>query len=87
MNSFPIDSKIILRDFYVDDLLTGASMLPEALQIKTQTVELLTKRSFELTKWLSNHSSLQDVQGKFHKKKFTLVGDNIETRTLGVMEL
>lgn len=85
MNLFPIGSKIILRDFYVDDLLTGASTLSDALEIKTQTVELLAKGGFDLVKWSSNHAALQDSQGP-HKKKFILVGDrNIETRALGVV--
>ncbi|XP_018360619.1 PREDICTED: uncharacterized protein LOC108759612, partial [Trachymyrmex cornetzi] len=71
MNSFPIGSKIILRDFYVDDLLTGASTFSEALEIKIQTVELLTKRGFDLVKWSSNHAALQDSQGS-RKKKFSV---------------
>ncbi|XP_018374037.1 PREDICTED: uncharacterized protein LOC108768190, partial [Trachymyrmex cornetzi] len=85
MNSYPIGSKIILRDFYVDDLLTGASTFSEALEIKKQTVELLAKGGFDLVKWSSNHAALQDSQGP-HKKKFDLVGDrNVEARTLGVI--
>ncbi|XP_018401738.1 PREDICTED: uncharacterized protein LOC108778911 [Cyphomyrmex costatus] len=75
INSFPVGSKTILRDFYVDDLLTGASTLQEALEIKTQTIELLKRGGFELRKWSSNSSSLRDAQGT-HKKRFILAGDH-----------
>ncbi|XP_018397196.1 PREDICTED: uncharacterized protein LOC108775361 [Cyphomyrmex costatus] len=85
INSFPVGSKTILRDFYVDDLLTGASTLQEALEIKTQTIELLKRGGFELRKWSSNSSSLRDAQGT-HKKRFILAGDHgNETRALGVI--
>lgn len=46
--SFPVGSKVVLRDFYVDDMLTGASTLTETLEIKGQTFELLSKAGFEL---------------------------------------
>lgn len=82
-NSLSIGSRIV-RDFYVDDLLTGSSTLQEASEIKRQTIELLRKGGFELTKWSSNHSSLRDVEYR-HKKEFGLVADHSnETRTLGV---
>ncbi|XP_011884007.1 PREDICTED: uncharacterized protein LOC105571143 [Vollenhovia emeryi] len=80
-DSFPIGSKLVLRDFYVDDLLTGASTLQEALEIKKQTIQLLRKGGFELTKWSSNHSSIQDIEGST-KKEFNLGN---ETRALGVV--
>jgi len=82
---FPNGSKVALRDFYVDDLLTGASTIHEALEIKRQTIELLMKGGFELTKWSSNHSSLGDIEG-LCKKEFELaVSHNNETRALGVI--
>ncbi|XP_067206332.1 uncharacterized protein [Linepithema humile] len=83
--SYPIGSRIVLRDFYVDDLLTGASTLQEATEIKKQTIELLKGGGFELTKWSSNHSSLKDI-GVPHKKEFNLTLDyNNETRALGIV--
>jgi len=80
---FPIVSKIILHDFYVDDLFTDASTLQEVLEIKRQTIELFKKNGFELTKWSSNHAFLQDVEGS-HKKEFNLSDHNNQIRALGV---
>lgn len=74
-----------MRDFYVDDLLTGSSTLQEALEIKKQTVELLERDGFKLTKWSSNHSSLQDVEGRREKELEIAVDRNSETRALGVV--
>jgi len=33
---YPLTSRIALRDFYVDDLITGADTLQEALQLKME---------------------------------------------------
>ncbi|XP_018406350.1 PREDICTED: uncharacterized protein LOC108782552, partial [Cyphomyrmex costatus] len=84
IESFPIGSKIVLRDFYVDDLLTGASTVQEALEIKRQTTELLKKGGFELAKWSSNHSSLRDHQGPIEKEFNLTFDNNSEIRALGV---
>ncbi|XP_018364348.1 PREDICTED: uncharacterized protein LOC108762043, partial [Trachymyrmex cornetzi] len=82
---FPIGSRIILRDFYVDDLLTGSSTLEEALEIKKQITELLKKGGFELTKWSANHHALLEVGGP-HEKKLNLTSDvNNEIRALGLL--
>lgn len=83
--SFPIGATIVLRDFYVDDLLTGADTLLEATEIKGQTTELLQRGCFDLRKWSSNEASLQDNEGS-DSKDFTLLGDQAsETRTLGMV--
>jgi len=39
--SFPIGAKILLRDFYVDDLITGGNSTEEILEIMRQTIGLL----------------------------------------------
>ncbi|XP_018371752.1 PREDICTED: uncharacterized protein LOC108766753 [Trachymyrmex cornetzi] len=59
-SDYPLSSKIVLRDFYVDDMLTGAKSIDEAMIIKQQTHELLKRGGFELTKWCSNEIKLRD---------------------------
>ena len=44
----------IKRDFYVDDLLTGASSEKEAEQLQDGLISTLKKAQFELRKWTSN---------------------------------
>ncbi|XP_024886131.1 uncharacterized protein LOC112463789, partial [Temnothorax curvispinosus] len=51
---FPIASLILKRDFYMDDMLTGADSKQEALAIRDQIIPLLRLGSFELSKWGSN---------------------------------
>ncbi|XP_071643022.1 uncharacterized protein [Temnothorax longispinosus] len=49
-----IGSAHIIRDFYIDDLLTGADTFQEAMAIRDESIQLLSLGSFELGKWASN---------------------------------
>lgn len=53
-SDYPIGSKHVKRDFYVDDLLTGAVSKSEAIIIRDQIIQLLKLECFELSKWGSN---------------------------------
>ncbi|GJQ79512.1 hypothetical protein Trydic_g16362 [Trypoxylus dichotomus] len=56
--TLPIDSKMVLSDFYMDDLLTGADT-PEMLErIFHEVNGILEKGSFNLRKWASNDQQL-----------------------------
>lgn len=54
----PRASQILLQDIFVDDIVTGASSLNEAQDIKYELVDLLNKGEFELRKWISNEPQL-----------------------------
>ncbi|XP_018400775.1 PREDICTED: uncharacterized protein LOC108778168 [Cyphomyrmex costatus] len=60
-STFPIGSACIRRDFYVDDLLTGADTVQEAETLRDETIELLRLGAFELGKWVSNTLELLDA--------------------------
>jgi len=47
---YPVASRIALRDFYVDDLITGADTLQEALKLKTEITQLMQEGKFTLRK-------------------------------------
>lgn len=47
-------SPVVLRDFYVDDVLTGADSLGECMKLQCQLKELLHQGGFTLRKWSSN---------------------------------
>lgn len=55
---YPIGSKVVLRDFYVDNLMTGADTVEEVLQIKQQTTDLLKRGGFPLRKFASNSAEI-----------------------------
>lgn len=53
-NKYPRGSMCVQRDFYVDDLLTGADMFDEAIALRDETINLLQLGAFELSTWASN---------------------------------
>ncbi|XP_063901935.1 uncharacterized protein LOC135121564 [Zophobas morio] len=57
-SQYPEAAKIIQRDFYVDDLLTGHNSVEELIVIRDQIIEILKHGGFSLRKWASNHSEL-----------------------------
>ena len=57
-NEYPLASEIIIRDFYVDDLLTGASSIEEARHLRENITNLLSRAGFELRKWASNEPNV-----------------------------
>ncbi|XP_075225287.1 uncharacterized protein LOC142326586 [Lycorma delicatula] len=48
--TFPEASKIMLEDFYVDDLMTGANSLVEAKQLQKDIINLAARGGFHLRK-------------------------------------
>lgn len=54
MTDHPITCEAILRDFYMDDLLSGAESIEEAKNLKQTLSDLLLQYGFELRKWASN---------------------------------
>ncbi|XP_025996261.2 uncharacterized protein LOC113005226 [Solenopsis invicta] len=77
-HKFPRASEIILRDFYVDDLLTGDNDVNNLLQLKEQIITVLQTAKFELHKWKSNHVALMGV-----KQNKTAVQLGERTKILG----
>ena len=52
----PETSPVILRDFAVDDPLTGETTVERALQFQKRITQQLSKAGFNLRKWSSNSS-------------------------------
>jgi len=64
-SQFPIGAMIARRDFYMDDLITGANSIDEARTIRDQVAALLARGGFVLRKWASNSEELlRDVPGR-----------------------
>jgi hypothetical protein len=55
---YPKAAHVTKRDFYVDDILSGADTVEEALIIQRQLLGLLKSGGFVLHKWCSNDSTL-----------------------------
>ncbi|XP_075155635.1 uncharacterized protein LOC142228991 [Haematobia irritans] len=59
-SKFPIASKVVMEDFYVDDVITGAQTEEEIVFIRDNLVNLLAQAGLELRKWVSNCVSISD---------------------------
>ena len=84
--TYPLASKVIKRDFYMDDLLTGSNSLSELLELQRAVVKLLAKYGFELRKFLCNKKELLN---EFHVNEgldanILNIGENESNKTLGV---
>lgn len=55
---FPLIAKIIRKDFYVDDLLTGGKTIEEAVEIQQKVAHILSSAGFQLWKWASNEPAV-----------------------------
>ncbi|KMQ86040.1 hypothetical protein RF55_15095 [Lasius niger] len=55
---FPLGSSVLLQDVYVDDVLTGADTIEEAMDTQDQLIGLCKAGGFPLKKWASNSAEL-----------------------------
>jgi hypothetical protein len=47
-HNFPLASPVILKDFYVDDLLTGTNTISNSIELRNQLISALSKGGFQL---------------------------------------
>ncbi|XP_076248154.1 uncharacterized protein LOC143187904 [Calliopsis andreniformis] len=83
-NKFPRAAAIFKRDFYMDDLLTGAATRDLALKIRDEAIALARVGGFNLRQWTSNDAELiKDLDTSNHERTLSL--DIDETRkALGI---
>ncbi|GBN68892.1 hypothetical protein AVEN_157386-1 [Araneus ventricosus] len=77
--NFPIASKILLEDFYMDDCLSGASDINQFMALKKELGELLLRGGMTLHKWCSSASSESDLY------PFNYCEKQSPVKTLGMM--
>lgn len=58
--NFPLASERMVKDVYMDDVITGARDVKEARIIRFQLDEMLRKGGFRLRKWVSNNDEALD---------------------------
>jgi len=81
--NYPQAAKVVSRDFYMDDLLTGGNTKAEVMKLKREVTELLAKGGFELYKWNSNIAITNEVNQI--KKEFINIGEEVESKLLGIL--
>ncbi|XP_013178804.1 PREDICTED: uncharacterized protein LOC106125929, partial [Papilio xuthus] len=65
---FPLASNRVLKDFYVDDLMTGCQNVEEGIKIYHEMKKLLGRGGFELQRWSTNNSELLDHIQEDHRQ-------------------
>ncbi|XP_011304741.1 uncharacterized protein [Fopius arisanus] len=84
-HDFPRASKLLLRDFYVDDFVSGGKSLAELLSIRDEMIALLSRGGFVIRQWASNHSSVLDsIDKRFFDLDCLIKNDPIQ-KTLGII--
>ncbi|GFR19692.1 integrase catalytic domain-containing protein [Trichonephila clavata] len=86
-NNFPLASKAALKDFYVDDLMSGVNSLSEALELQNQLTQMVSSAGLVLRKWASNCSELlNSIDSDMRLSNTSLNIDNDDTvKTLGIL--
>ncbi|XP_066261326.1 uncharacterized protein [Euwallacea similis] len=76
----PDACEVIINDFYLDDLLTGANSVDAAKELSQGLTQLLRTRGFELRKWASNDARiLKDISTDER-----VIEPNKDPKTLGL---
>ncbi|XP_055622604.1 uncharacterized protein LOC129766161 [Toxorhynchites rutilus septentrionalis] len=81
---FPLASKAGSEDLYVDDLLSGADTLNEALALQREFIDMMATGGFALYKWASNHPALLTRVSNAASEQIAFFKDDKTTRALGL---
>ncbi|GFV24163.1 hypothetical protein TNCV_4165101 [Trichonephila clavipes] len=86
-NNFPLAFKAALKDFYVDDLMSGANSLSEALELRNQLTQMLSSAGLVLRKGSSNRNELlNSIDSDVRLSNASLNIDNNDTlKNLGIL--
>ena len=83
-SKYPVAAAVLKRDFYVDDLLTGANTRREAIILRDELVALLKTGCFPLRKWASNDPSLIPESSGSPVETHMSLDPNSTVKTLGI---
>lgn len=85
---YPEANAVLLKTFYVDDALSGASTLEEARRLREDLQLLLNKGGFKLHKWCANDPQILDgVPVEDREKQLSFEDRNVNglIKTLGLL--
>ncbi|XP_018310912.1 uncharacterized protein, partial [Mycetomoellerius zeteki] len=84
-HKFPKGAAAAYKDFYVDDFISGADTLTEAIEIRDQVSALLEAGGFKLRKWASNSARLLEGMQSMSSPNQLLELDKCgSAKTLGI---
>lgn len=84
-DNFPLGAEAIINNFYVDNLLTGANSIEEAITKRDQIIAILNSGQFLLNKWSANHSHLlKNLSHMSSSQNNIIIDKNAEAQILGM---
>ncbi|XP_075161781.1 uncharacterized protein LOC142234502 [Haematobia irritans] len=85
-DTYPLASQIIRENLYVDDVLTGAHTVEDAIKSRKELILALDSAGFQLMKWSSNsHEIIQDLPSEqLLPLNWLDLSEDSSTKTLGV---
>ena len=84
---YPQAANVVQTSFYVDDCLTGANTIDEAIELQRQLHDLFAKGGFLLRKWTSSDSTVMEhipLELRDSQPLQVLPSDDDYTKTLGI---
>ncbi|XP_062141968.1 uncharacterized protein LOC133850025 [Drosophila sulfurigaster albostrigata] len=83
---YPLASRVIFNNMYVDDVLAGTHTKEEAIRTIAEVCAALDSAGFPLRKWTSNHKSVLKDIPKDHllREDFLELEDSCTAKTLGI---
>lgn len=77
----------IRKDFYADDLLTGANSIKEASDIVRKVSLVLASAAFKLRKWISNKQTvIKNIPSEDQNPNYVNFIDDGQIKTLGLVQ-
>ena len=86
-SKYSLAAAVVEKSFYIDDCLTGAETVEEAIKLQTELQELFAEAQFTLRKWKSSApAALQHVKPDLREDHFlhSLPDSANYSKTLGV---
>lgn len=83
---YPNASKVALNHFYVDDVVTGAQTIDEAIKLQQELTAMLDKGGFKLHKWSTNELQMQQpIPVELRDPSVPQFKDEEIKKTLGIL--
>ncbi|XP_059222926.1 uncharacterized protein LOC131996847 [Stomoxys calcitrans] len=85
-DTYPLASKIIQENLYVDDVLVGAHTIEEAIRSRKELISAFDSAGFQLMKWTANdHKVIQDLPAdQLLPVNWLELSEDSSTKTLGI---
>ncbi|XP_055542828.1 uncharacterized protein LOC129728416 [Wyeomyia smithii] len=83
--TFSLAAEIVQDDSYIDDILSGAETVDDAIHLKNELIAMFESGRFDLHKWCSNSSSFLEQLPDAKIEQKLLVGEKHAVKTLGII--